>query len=202
MLAFQLQASAQWDTAGLCLPNLKAGPVVTSTSLMAAGGLFTFNPLLHSAAVSVRDEIVYLDLPKLYFDDYAQYLPAAALPTLKLCGLESRHPFGRMLLLEGGSYLLGAGWVNALKYGLGILRPDGGAYNSFPSGHTFVAFTGAELIRREYGEEYPWMAVAGYTLATAVALMRIYHNRHWVGDVLAGAGIGIMSVTLVYWALD
>ena len=143
---------------------------------MAAGGLFTFNPLLHSAAVAVRDEVVCLDLPKLYFDDYVQYLPAAALPTLKLCGLESRHQFGRMLLLEGGSYLLGAGWVNALKYGVGILRTDGSSYNSFPSGHTFVAFTGAELIRREYGEEYPWMAVAGYTLATAVALMRIYHT--------------------------
>jgi membrane-associated phospholipid phosphatase len=65
-----------------------------------------------------------------------------------------------------------------------------------------VAFTGAELLRREYGEEYPWVAVAGYAVAIAVGAMRICNNRHWLGDVLAGAGLGIMSVTLVYWALD
>lgn len=65
-----------------------------------------------------------------------------------------------------------------------------------------MAFTGAELLRREYGKEYPWVAVAGYAVAVLVGAMRVYNNRHWVGDVLAGAGIGIASVTLVYWALD
>ena len=74
--------------------------------------------------------------------------------------------------------------------------------NSFPSGHTFTAFTGAEILRREYGEEYPWIAVAGYAVAVTVAAMRVYNNRHWLGDVCAGAGLGILSVTLAYWALD
>lgn len=101
-----------------------------------------------------------------------------------------------------GSYLLGAGWLNAFKYGLGLLRPDNSRYNSFPSGHTFVVFTGAEILRREYGEDYPWIAVAGYTVAIIVGAMRIYNNRHWLGDVCAGAGLGILSTTLVYWALD
>ena len=84
----------------------------------------------------------------------------------------------------------------------GVLRPDGSACNSFPSGHTFVAFTGAEIIRREYGKEYPWIAVAGYTVAVLVGAMRIYNNRHWAGDVLAGAGLGMLSVTLTYWIFD
>ena len=105
-------------------------------------------------------------------------------------------------MLEGGSYLLGIGWLNAFKYGIGIERPDNSTKNSFPSGHTFTAFTGAEVLRREYGEEYPWIAVAGYTVATIVGMMRIYNNRHWAGDVLAGAGLGILSTTLVYWVLD
>ena len=194
--------SAQWDTTGLRLSRISVGPAITSTALMATGSLLTFSPSVHTVAEAVRDEVANLDPQRLYFDDYMQYLTAAAPLTLKLCGLNSRHTMGRMALLEGGSYLLGAGWLNAFKYGMGVLRPDNSAFNSFPSGHTFVAFTGAELLRREYGEEYPWIAVAGYTVATAVALMRVYNNRHWVGDVLAGAGLGIMSVTLVYWALD
>ena len=61
---------------------------------------------------------------------------------------------------------------------------------------------GAEILRREFGKEYPWIAVAGYAVATLVGLMRISNNRHWAGDVLAGAGLGILSVSLVYWTLD
>lgn len=199
---YLLPCQAQWDTIGLRLHNISVGPAATSTALMAAGSLLTFSPAANTLALTVRDEVTGLNLPRLQFDNYLQYLPAALPLTLKLGGVKSRHTFGHMALLEGGSYLLGAGWVNAFKYGIGILRPDNTTYNSFPSGHTFMAFTGAELLRREYGKDYPWIAVAGYTMATVVALMRVYNNRHWVGDVLAGAGMGIMSVTLVYWALD
>ena len=71
--------------------------------------------------------------------------------------------------------------------------------NSFPSGHTYIAFVGAETLRKEYGEEYPWLAVAGYAVATLVGTMRIYNDRHWAGDVLAGAGLGILSVNITYW---
>ena len=176
--------------------------MVSGAALGGAGTLLTFQPDANQLAVSLRDEVVGANLPRVYADDYIQYLPSIAPITLNLCGLHSRHPLGRMMMLEGGSYLLGIGWLNALKYGIGVGRPDNTSFNSFPSGHTFVAFTGAELLRREYGEEYPWVAVAGYAVAVAVGCMRIYNNRHWLGDVLAGAGLGIMSVTLVYWALD
>ena len=74
--------------------------------------------------------------------------------------------------------------------------------NSFPSGHTYMAFAGAELLRKEYGSDYPWRAIAGYTIATLVGLMRVRNNRHWVGDVLAGAGLGILTTDLVYWVID
>lgn len=200
--ALPLMGGAQLDTTGLRLGSLRVGPAVTGTSLMAAGSVLTFVPAAHGLADRVHDGLVSADLPKMHFDDYVMYLNMAAPITLKLCGVESRHPLGRMALLEGGSYLLGTGWLNALKYTTDVLRPDGRAFTSFPSGHTFLAFTGAELLRREYGDDYPWIAVAGYAVATVVALMRVYNNRHWVGDVLAGAGLGIMSVTLVYWALD
>ena len=76
------------------------------------------------------------------------------------------------------------------------------ATNSFPSGHTFMAFTGAEILRREYGSQYPWLAVACYATAMLVGFMRIYNNRHWVGDVLAGAGLGMIGVSIVYFTFD
>lgn len=195
-------AAGQWDTAGLRLTHLQAVPVVTATVLAGAGSVATFVPAAKDVAVGLRDAVVAAELPRLHVDDYVQYVPLAVPLALDICGVKGRHSLGRMAMIEGGSYLLGAGWLHALKMGIGVLRPDGSTYNSFPSGHTFTAFTGAEILRREYGEEYPWVAVAGYAVAAAVGMMRIYNNRHWVGDVLGGAGLALLSVTIVYWALD
>ena len=195
-------AVAQTDTTALRLHSMQPIPLVSGAVLGGAGTMLTFQPEVNRLAVNLHNDVVAANFPRVYADDYVQYLPALAPVALNLCGLRSRHPLGRVMMLEGGSYLLGAGWLNALKYGIGVERPDNSRFNSFPSGHTFVAFTGAELLRREYGEEYPWVAVAGYAVAIAVGAMRIYNDRHWLGDVLAGAGLGIMSVTLVYWALD
>ena len=197
-----LPTYAQWDTAGIRLNSIKIGPAATGVGLAADGSALTFVPSVNNMQVTLRDNVVIADMPKLHLDDYVQYTNAIAPLALNICGVKSRHSSGRLALLEGGSYLLGAGWLNAFKYGIEVLRPDNSSYNSFPSGHTFVAFTGAEILRREYGEEYPWIAVAGYTVAIIVGAMRVYNNRHWAGDVLAGAGLGILSVTLVYWALD
>lgn len=202
LLFSTLTVRAQWDTAGLRLQRFSVAPALSATALMATGTIFTYNPTANSVALSIRDAVVSSRNPRLHFDDYIQYLPAALPLALNLCGVKGKHSFGRLLMLEGGSYLLGAGWLTAFKYGLAVQRPDGSTFNSFPSGHTFTAFTGAEIIRREYGAEYPWLAVAGYAVAITVAAMRVYNNRHWLGDVCAGAGLGILSVTLVYWTLE
>ncbi|MBR1550188.1 MAG: phosphatase PAP2 family protein [Bacteroidales bacterium] len=195
---------AQWDTATPePLPMRKyLGPAITGVSLVGMGSLLAFQPDMHDLAVTLRDEVLYHDLPKIHADDYVQYLPALTPVVLNLCGVKGRHGFWKLAQLEGASYLLGGGWLNAAKYGFALRRPDNSTHNSFPSGHTFFAFTGAEILRREYGKEYPWLAVAGYAVATLVGIMRIYNNRHWAGDVLAGAGLGILSVSLVYWTLD
>ena len=195
-------AEAQVDTATLSLHSLQVVPAATGAALFGMGSLLTFNPSVNTYNVGVRDAVVNANLPHIPVDDYLQYLTTATPVTLSLCGLKARHSTYKMALLEGGSYLLGAGWLNALKYKMGVMRPDGSACNSFPSGHTFVAFTGAEILRREYGKDYPWIAAAGYTVAALVGALRIYNNRHWAGDVLAGAGLGVLSVTLTYWLFD
>lgn len=39
-------------------------------------------------------------------------------------------------------------------------------------------------------------------MATATGIMRVLNNRHWVSDVLSGAGIGILSGEIAYALSD
>ena len=70
--------------------------------------------------------------------------------------------------------------------------------HSFPSGHTANAFLGAHIAWKEFKDSSPVLAYSGYALALFVAGSRLYNNRHWVADVVAGAGFGILSVELAY----
>ena len=65
--------------------------------------------------------------------------------------------------------------------------------------HTANAFLGAHMAYKEFKDSSPWLAYSGYALAAFVAGSRLYNNRHWVADVLAGAGFGILSVELSYF---
>ena len=97
------------------------------------------------------------------------------------------------------SSILSAQLVTALKHGTYQLRPDGSTYNSFPSGHTTTAFIGAEMMNQEFGWRSPWYSVAGYAMASGTAALRIVNNRHWLSDVIAGAGIGMLTTKCSYW---
>lgn len=71
-------------------------------------------------------------------------------------------------------------------------RPEGrDQYDSFPSGHTASAFSGASFIQRRYGWKYGAYA---YILATMVGISRSEYHDGW--DVVSGAAIGIGSTYL------
>ena len=136
-------------------------------------------------------------------DDYTQFFGPAMVVGLKLGGYEGRSDWPRLLASAGMSYALMAVLVNGIKYSAKEMRPDGSTANSWPSGHTATAFVGASLLHKEYGlTRSPWWSVAGYGVATATGVMRVLNNRHWISDVMSGAGIGIMSTELGYALCD
>jgi hypothetical protein len=79
--------------------------------------------------------------------------------------------------------------TRTLKLAVHEERPDGGKH-SFPSGHTSMAFAGAEFIRKEMG--WSWGAPA-LGVAAFVGWSRVESRRHYTHDVLAGAAIGVLA---------
>jgi membrane-associated phospholipid phosphatase len=134
-----------------------------------------------------------------HIDNYLQYSPAAGFYALKAMGLPSQHGWGEASMIYLTSNLILGVSVYSLKHLTHEWRPDHSDQLSFPSGHTATAFAGAEFLREEYKDLSPWIGVAGYAMATATAFMRMYNNDHWLGDVVAGAGIGIASTRVAYW---
>ncbi|MDR1169315.1 MAG: phosphatase PAP2 family protein, partial [Prevotellaceae bacterium] len=134
------------------------------------------------------------------FDDYLQFAPTVAVFGMKIAGVKSCNRLWDMITVCALSNLLETGIVHSLKNVSSRVRPDGSANNSFPSGHTAMAFAAAEFLRMEYGHKSVWFSIGGYTAATMVGVGRILNNRHWLSDVVAGAGIGILSTKIVYLA--
>lgn len=148
----------------------------------------------------VHEEVYTEGQPgKTKLDNYLQYAPAVAVYGLNLAGIHGKNNFLDRTIIYGLSNLMMAVTVNVTKRVAGELRPDGSDDLSFPSGHTATAFAAAEFLRQEYKDLSVWYGIAGYAAATATGYLRISNNKHWVGDVVAGAGIGIISTRLAYW---
>jgi membrane-associated phospholipid phosphatase len=136
-------------------------------------------------------------------DDYSQYTGLALTLGLKMAGYEGRSSWPRLAASTVASYAVMAALVNGIKFSVGDERPDRKTRNSWPSGHTATAFVAATILHKEYGlTRSPWYSIGGYTVATATGVMRVLNNRHWISDVLSGAGIGILSAELGYGICD
>jgi hypothetical protein len=135
-------------------------------------------------------------------DDYMQYAPAAAVFALNTAGVKGRNRPARTVINWGSSMLIMGGLVNALKYSSHVLRPDESSKNSFPSGHAAMAFMNASFLHKEYGHINSLYGIIGYAMGTYTGISRSLNNRHWISDILAGAGIGILSTELSYLIVD
>lgn len=134
-----------------------------------------------------------------HIDDKLQFAPVAAVYALNMIGVKGRHNLMDRTALYFISNSLMGFTVNFLKEQTAKLRPSGEDRRSFPSGHTATAFVAAEFMRQEFRDVSPWYGVAGYSIAGATGALRMMNNKHWFSDVLAGAGVGILSSKLTYF---
>ena len=115
------------------------------------------------------------------------------------------------------SILLATAVAGSIKVVAGRARPEidvdnprdfqlfrglkGSSFQSFPSGHTTSAFAFATTISSELARWQPgtrWtVGPVMYTGAALVGASRMYNNKHWATDVLAGAAIGTFVGTKV-----
>ncbi len=131
-------------------------------------------------------------------ESYFQFGPIAMVYGLNLIGVEGKNRFIDRTALLG----LSAGFLGASEYitkkATHRLRPNGADYLSFPSGHTGIAFMGAEFMAQEFSGKSPAYTVVAYTFAVTTGIFRLYNRDHWFSDVVAGAGFGVLSTKLAY----
>jgi membrane-associated phospholipid phosphatase len=146
------------------------------------------------------------------------FVGATAPLTVSLVAWGSRGSFGPPELASHGRVATGAlmsSWAatGALKIAFGRARPyvtadsnsrdfefgrgfgrDG--YRALPSGHATMAFTMAAMLSEDHARRRGRSAsydAAVYSGAALVGLSRMALDKHWVTDVLLGAGIGIVA---------
>jgi membrane-associated phospholipid phosphatase len=133
-----------------------------------------------------------------HVDDYMPLLPIAAVYGLNLIGVRGKNRFVDRTVLLIKTEVINEVLTFSLKQITNVQRPDHSTNNSFPSGHTSLAFSAATFMAREYGGRSVWYSVGAYTVATGVGVLRVMNNRHWISDVFVGAGIGIFSAQVAY----
>jgi hypothetical protein len=128
-------------------------------------------------------------------DDYFMYAPSALniLATVLDKKENNLKQLSDIVIAELGMYVT----MKSLKKITKTRRPNGGG-QSFPSGHTTQAFTGATLLFHHYKDKNIWLANSGFLFAIATGTFRVINNEHWASDVVFGSGLGMLVGTLTY----
>lgn len=196
------QKSPTIDTSAIVAPkNIKFNykQLILPAVLIGYGVVGLNSGDLKKINLDIRSSVVEDNHKKLGVDDFLQYAPALTVYALNNLGVKGKNNLKDRSIVLGTSMVFVFATVTALKKITKIDRPDGSNVDSFPSGHTALAFAGAEFLYQEYKDVSVWYGVSGYVVATATGALRIYNNKHWLTDVVAGAGIGILSTKAAYW---
>ncbi|KAB1158247.1 phosphatase PAP2 family protein [Flavobacterium luteum] len=201
-MATNAQNSNTLDT----ITNYKSNPLrfnykqILIPSSLIGFGLFGLNSnKIKNLNIDNRNEFIENIDEKASIDDFLQYTPAVSVYALNTLGISGKHNFKDRTVILGTSFLLVLTSVKILKNNTKVRRPDNSNDKSFPSGHTATAFAGAEFLYQEFKDKSIWYGVSGYLVATTTGIFRMYNNKHWLTDVLAGAGFGILSTKAACW---
>lgn len=189
------------------IPNrnsyLKPAALIIPATFLIYGGL---KPVIND--ISKLDNRIMSHVQERYpvsrFDaaDYLMWAPSAGVYTMDAFKVKTTHNFKQHLLLDAGSIAI----TGALGLGMRIIGRNIKGYDigntEFPSGHTANAFRGAEIFHQELKHSSKLLSYGGYVAATAVGIFRIYGKEHYFSQVVAGAGLGILSTKITYWIFE
>lgn len=220
-------AQAQADSA------TRHGPAVTWRDAAVLGVAGVGSAVLFGADQSVANQLRgsslhknalangVMDGARVYSDPGVMLLSAG----LWVAGEFGHNRTQRLIGLRPAEALIASGVLTgAIKLVAGRARPyqsptnahdfrlfrgatDGGAFESFPSGHTTAAFAFAAAVDAEWGRLVPsrpkWVAPVLYGAAGLAGFSRMYQDKHWASDVLMGAAIGYVAAhAVVRWHAD
>lgn len=126
--------------------KFKFKQLIIPTVLIGYGAIGIESDQLKLFNSQIKEEVNEDIDEKITIDDFAQYAPALSVYGLNAFGIKGKHNLKDRTIILGTSYLLMSASVLSLKSITKVERPDGSAFNSFPSGHTATAFAGAEFL--------------------------------------------------------
>lgn len=194
-------AATNNDSASSATPKKQFPYRTTISAAMVAFGAFTATNNTPLENLNIQT-MATLGKPAgedgVFIDNVLPLAPTMALYVLRLNGVPGEHRISETLIINSMAVVIGNGAVMGTKLLAEKMRPDSSNRLSFPSGHTMNAFVSAEIMRRELRSASAWYGVAGYTVAIVTGYLRMYNRKHWLSDVVAGAGMGILSTQLAY----
>lgn len=182
---FCLQSFGQIDTT-----LQKSSSYILPASLLATGVIINQS----NTKQTLQSDFFMTDT---HLDDYLMYVPLVTLALAQVSGVKAQNHWFDQLKYITLAQLTSTVIVQGMKRSLKIKRPDGGNY-AFPSGHASFAFVNAEILHQELKSEHSLLAHSGYLSATATSILRVSNQRHWVPDIVFGAGLGIVIGKLIY----
>lgn len=179
---------------GAPTPRFNIKQAIFPVALVAVGAVAVWEPHMKQFNRYVHKN-VHTDMGNV--DNYLQFAPLALNLGLTIGGVKSKYSKIDNLMASVTSVAVMYALAGTMKYTIREPRPyDETERNSFPSGHVARAFRSAEMIRIQHGN---WWGLSGYALASVVAYSRVAKGKHWIGDVIGGAGVGILSARIGYW---
>ena len=141
------------------------------------------------------------------------YSPVLLFSGFALHSLLTDNDWSRKVAFEIGQACIYAGGINyMMKIAIGRARPymEEGVWSyhpssslfvednhSFPSGHTTAAFVLSTVLARNVKPF--WLKTLMYLPSVLTVSSRIYQDKHWTSDCLAGAAMGYFIAT---WVVD
>lgn len=196
VLMFGKTSFGQKDTISIKVQKPLLPKMIVPTTLILSGVLLSGSKTEKNWQINIRKGVG--DDYHFGADDYIQYVPYAQIYLGDIVGMNAKnHWFDQTKnIFIGGLATLVI--THSLKRGVGKERPDGSSNHSFSSGHTATAFLGSTILYHEYKDASMLYASSGFLFSSTTGGLRVINNRHWVSDVVAGAGIGILVANLIY----